>query len=270
VAKGNAQAPATHQDGSLAWDCFAAFFAARRSFLAVYRRYETRVLRFAREAGVHRDDLVLRPSDLARLFHPRRLRHLRDERLAPLRSLAHGLFREVGVVEPLDTICSHVFHESSILVEEHESVIRFRHLSDPRRYEQVLEEVSGYYPTRLRRIRRLFSDGVRRLEELLPGWAQDRVVVRSAWLFGGRVVRDAFGEEGLAGLYDKMYPEGGEAEGHLVAGRSFAASEFRAEARAAFEAVLRAVKADRRAGRRRRRADEHAAEARRAIAAVAP
>ena len=141
-------------DGPRAWDFLYAFFASRRAFHAVYQRYEARVLRFAREAGVHRDDLRLPPENLARLFHLPRLHHLRDDLVAPLRELAHGLFREVGVVEPLDTTCSHIFHEASILMEEHQSVVRFQHLSDPRRYAQVFEEVSGYYPTRLRRIRR--------------------------------------------------------------------------------------------------------------------
>jgi hypothetical protein len=255
-------------DGSLVWDFVAAFFAARRAFHAVFKRYENRVLRFARDAGVHRDDLVLRPTDLARLFYPRRLQHLRDERLGPMRALAHSLFRESGVVEPLDTTCSHVFHEFSILLEEHQSVVRFQHLSDPRRYEQVFEEVSGYYPTRLRRIRRLFADGLRRIEELLPEWSRDRVVVRSAYLFGARTVRDAWDETGLDGLYVRMYPEGGAIEGYLEAGRSFAASEFRPEARAALEAAVRLAKLEKRTGRRRRGGADRAAEARKALAAL--
>lgn len=259
---------ATTVDGSLVWDFLYAFFAGRRAFHAVFRRYEARVLRFARDAGVHRDDLELRPTDLARLFYPRRLQHLRDERLVPLRVLAHALFRESGVVEPLDTTCSHVFHEFSILLEEHQSVVRFQHLSDPRRYEQVFEEVSDYYPTRLRRIRRLFADGLRRLEELLPAWAGDRIVVRSVYLFGPRVARGVWDEPGLEGLYARMYPEGGAVEGYLEAGRSFAASDFRAEAIAALEASVRLSRADRKPPKKRGRLAECAIEARRLLATL--
>jgi len=222
-------APTPATNGPLVWDFLTAFFASRRGFQSVFVRYERRVLRLARDAGVHRDDLVLPPAQLAGLFYPRRLRHLRDRRLAPLRELGHALFRDAGVVEPLDTICSHVFHEVSILMEEHESVVRFQHLSDPRRYAQMFEEVRGYYPTRLRRIRRLFADGLRRLEELLPTWSRDRVVVRSAYLFGEKVLKGAY-EDGLVRLYAHLYPQGGAAEGYLEASRSFALSRFGEEA----------------------------------------
>ena len=259
---------ATAIDGALVWDFLYAFFAGRRAFHAVFRRYEARVLRFARDQGVHRDDLVLRPGELARLFYPKRLQHLRDERLVPLRTYAHALFRESGVVEPLDTTCSHVFHELSILLEEHQSVVRFQHLSDPRRYEQVFEEVSGYYPTRLRRIRRLFADGLRRLEELLPVWAKDRVVVRSSYLFGARVVRGAWDEPGLEGLYARMYPEGRAVEGYLEAGRSFAASGFHPEARAALESCLKLVRAEKKPARRRAGQLDFATDARRILAEI--
>jgi len=256
-------------DGSLVWDFLTAFFASRRGFQSVYRRYEARVLRFAREAGVHRDDLALPPADLARLFYPKRLQHLRDERLAPLRAFAHALFRESGVVEPLDTISSHVFHEHSILMEEHMSVVRFQHLSDPRRYAQVFEEVSGYYPVRLRRIRRLFADGLRRLEELLPTWAHDRVVVRSAFLFGDRMARGAWDDEpGLFSLYARMYPVGGPAEGFVVAGESFLASGFLPEARAALQAAVRYARRTSPGPRRKTPATELAAKARRLLASM--
>jgi hypothetical protein len=260
------------RNGGLVWDFVTAFFASRRAFLAVFRRYESRVLAFAREAGVHRDDLVLPPGDLARLFHPKRLQHLRDQRLVPLRALAHQLFREAGVVEPLDTVCSHVFHEVSILLEEHLSVVRFRHVSDPKRYEQMFEEVRGYYPLRLRRIRRLFADGLRRLEELLPGWAADRVVVRSAYLFGGRIARGVWEDDDgrpLDALYARMYPAGAAAEGYLAAGKSFLASGFAPETVAALEASVRAGKRARSASRRRTPAGACATEAKRLLASLA-
>ena len=255
-------------DGPLVWDFLTAFFASRRGFQSVYRRYEARVLGFAKDSGVHRDDLALAPADLARLFYPKRLQHLRDERLHHLRSFAHTLFRDAGVVEPLDTTCSHIFHELSILTEEHQSVVRFQHLSDPRRYHQVFDEVSGYYPIRLRRIRRLFADGLRRLEELLPGWSRDRVVVRSAYLFGDRLTRGVWEEGGLLGLYARMYPSGGAAEGYLEAGASFLASGFFPEADAALRACIRCAKKSRQSPRRSTPASVCGAKAKSLLATI--
>jgi len=267
----DAPAPVASVDGTRAWDFLVAFFASRRSFLAVFARYEARVLRFARDAGVHRDDLALAAGDLATLFHPKRLQHLRDVRFASLRATAHALFREQGAVDPLDTVASHAFHELSILLEEHLSVVRFRDLSDRRRYAQMFEEVSGYYPTRLRRIRKLFADGLRLIEEVLPAWGRDRVVIRSAYLFGERLTRGVFEEGGLAGLYARMYPSGGAAEGYLEVGRSFLASGFEREAR---RALARAAALERpsRGGRRARdrRAVACAAEARRLLRELPP
>lgn len=253
------------------WDFLVAFFASRRSFLAVYARYEARVLRLAREAGVHRDDLALPPAELASLFRIRRLQHLRDVRFSALRTAAHALFRDVGAADALDTVASHAFHELSILLEEHRSVVRFTEVSDPRRYAQMFEEVSGYYPTRLRRIRRLFADGLRRIEEVLPSFARDRVVIRSAYLFGERLARGAFEPAGLPGLYARMYPSGGAAEGYLEVGRSFLASGFVAPAREALSraaALERSLRGVRRATARRGVAC--AAEARRLLRDLPP
>ena len=261
-------ASADDGEGPLVWDFLTAFFASRRGFQSVFRRYEARVLGFARDSGVHRDDLALGPASLARLFYPKRLQHLRDERLEPLRSFAHALFRDAGVVEPLDTTCSHIFHELSILTEEHQSVVRFQHLSDPRRYHQVFEEVSGYYPIRLRRIRRLFADGLRRLEELLPGWSRDRVVVRSAYLFGDRLVRGVWEEDGLPGLYARMYPSGGAAEGYLEAGTSFLASGFLPEAEAALRSAMRFARKGRAGPRKKTPSSTCGAKARRLLSTL--
>ncbi len=92
--------------------------------------------------------------------------------------------------------------------------------------------------------------------------------MRSAYLFGARTVRDAWDDTGLDGLYERMYPEGGAVKGYLEAGRSFAASEFRPEARAALEAAVRLGKVERKTGRRRRGDVEQLAEARKALAAL--
>ncbi len=220
--------------------------AARRTFLSIYRRYERRVTSRAKALGMPRENLVLSPSDLYQLFNMRRLTFLKETRLKPLRALAHRLFA-AGDGELLDLYCSHIYHELSILHEEHRSVGRFVHIKDRRRYRKLYEEVSGYYPRRLKRIRRLFTGSVKRIENLLPKWAEHRVIKRSMYLFGDKLAKHA-GEPGLAALYVRMYPAGGEIEGYLEASRSFVESGFVTRAR---EAVQEGVDASDRLRARR-------------------
>jgi hypothetical protein len=250
--------------GAAEYDFLASFVGARHVFLSIYRHYEGRVLRAARAAGVSREALVLPPEELFALFHLGRMAELRDARLAPLRDLAQRLFGEStgesGDDELLDVYCSHVYHEFTILTEEHRSVGRFLRIHDDRRYRQLFEEVSGYYPTRLRRIRRLFTGGLRRVEALLPEWSRLRVVRRSVYLFGDVLARKAYGR-GLEALYERMYPGGGAVQGFLEAGESFHDSGFGPRAVGALE---RALEAAREAERHRKLEEAEAASAARA------
>ena len=227
------------EDGAALWDFLRRFVSARRTFISIQRRYEQRVTQKRRDLEVSRENLVLPPSELFELFNLRRLAFLKETRLKPLRELAEEIFGSRGDDELLDVYCSHIYHELSILNEEHRSVGRFLRIKDRRRYRQLFEEVSGYYPKRLQRIRRLFTGGMRRIEILLPDWARHRVVVRSVYLFGHKLAGHAYGK-GVEALYVRMYPEGREIQGYLEAARSFMTSGFMTRAR---EAAQRGVDA---------------------------
>lgn len=217
------------------------FVSARRLFADIHRHYERRVLEAAEAKGVDRDELRLPPVGLYRLFHLARLEHLRDLRLEPLRHMAIRIFGPEGDVGLMDAYCGHIYHEVSILSREHRSVGRFVRRHDPRRYRQLFDEVRGYYPERLRRVRQFFAQAGKRLDELLPTWAGERVVVRSAYLFGDRVGRKAFGR-GREALYERMYPRGGALRGYVEAARSFHASGFSTQAREALDAAEAAAR----------------------------
>jgi len=223
--------------GAQIWDFVATFIAARRVFLAIYRRYERRVLQQARERGVPRSELKLPPQQLWQLFHLERIERLRDMRLKPLRDLASEIFGPGGDEGLMDAYCGHIYHEISILSEEHRSVGRFVRQHDPRRYRALFEEVSGYYPLRLGRVLRFFRAAMKRLDELLPRWSDERIVVRSAFLFGERLSRRAW-REGREALYVRMYPNGGVIRGYLEAGRSFFDSGFTEYARQGLSEAL--------------------------------
>lgn len=228
--------------GAPLWAFFAGFVEARHAFRLVRRRYERKVLAAAEALSVARANLVLPPAELWQLFDLKQLVGLRDRYLGPLRLQADAIFGERGDDGLMDAFCGHVYHELAILCEEHRSVGRFVRLHDPERYRELFQEVSGYYPTRLKRIHRFFDKGLERLEELLPGWARHRVVVRSACLFGERLGRWAW-REGRAGLYARMYPQGRAAKGWLEAARSFHAAGFDDRARDAAGRALAAARA---------------------------
>jgi hypothetical protein len=244
--------------GALLWDFMVSFVAARRTFLAIFERYERRVLQASRRMGVGREVLVLPPRELFELFNLRRLKFLKEQRLRGLRDLAGHIFAESEDEELLDVYCSHIYHELSILAEEHRSVGRFLRIHDRRRYRQLFDEVSGYYPKRLQRIRRLFTGGLRRIETVLPDWAGHREIVRGVYLFGERLGRLTYGR-GVASVYRRMYPNGGETLGCLEAARSFLDSSFMILAR---EAATKSVEAGNRLAARRHleRAEERALE----------
>lgn len=241
--KGGMGAGTVTKRGALLWDFLTTFVASRRVFLAIYRRYERRVLKAARERGVSRTELTLPPKELYELFHLRRLERLRDDRLAALRDLAREIFGDGGDEGLMDAYCSHIYHEVSILSEEHRSVGRFVRHHDPRRYRALFQEVSGYYPLRLNRVQRLFRAGMKRLDELLPRWSRERVMVRSIYLFGDGLAHRAYGN-GREAFYLRMYPTGGVIRGYLEAGRSLFKSGFSEDAR---EALLEALAAYERA-----------------------
>ena len=228
--------------GAALWDFFATFVDARHAFRRLRRRYERRVLDAAAERNVARENLVLPPAQLWRLFDLAALEDLRDRRLEPLRRQAESIFGERGDEGLMDAFCGHVYHELAILCEEHRSVGRFVRIHDPGRYRELFQEVSGYYPTRLKRIKRFFAKGLERLEELLPTWARHRVFVRSSYLFGERLGTSAW-REGRAGLYARMYPQGRAAKGLLEAARSFHAAGFDDRAREAAAEALAAARA---------------------------
>ncbi len=233
--------------GAVLWDFLVSFVAARRNFLSIFRRYEHRVLRHAETLGVPREHLKLAPKDLFDLFHLQRLKFLRRARLRPLRDLAERIFADSEHEELLDVYCSHIYHEFSILSEEHRSVGRFLRIHDRRRYRTLFEEVSGFYPRRLRRIRRLFTGGLRRIETLLPEWAEHNVIVRCVYLFGDQLAERAYGRD-VSAIYSRMYPQGGELQGFREAAQNFHASGFLLRAR---EAAERGLAAGERLARRR-------------------
>jgi hypothetical protein len=215
-----------HTGHGLPWAILECHYVSRAAFLAIYKAYEGRVLRLVEERGIAREKLKLDPTETRDLFDTWRLNELIEKNLFSLREVSHAFFREQDVPEPYDSKVSRIYHELSILKEEHLSVRDFpRGGGGSREFARLFREVSEYYPQRLRRVRDLFARATQRLEELLPRFCADTIVLRSAFLFRNDLWPDN-ARIGLARFLGKMFPAEGVAHGFHQVARSFFKAAF--------------------------------------------
>ncbi len=210
----------------LPWEIIENHYGSLNFFKELFAAYERRVARIVQAQGIERDKITLSPVETRDLFDTWRMRELIDNRVRPLRNASHAHFRDNEVAELYDTKVSRIYHELSILKEEHLSVRDFpRELGGGREFARLFREVSTYYPERLSRVNELFERATNRLEELLPQFADGVIVLRSAYLF-----RDEMWPEdpqaGLVHFLDCMYPDQGAVHGFLVIARSFLKAGF--------------------------------------------
>ena len=203
----------------LGWRVLETHYLSRQAFLSIFRAYETRVAKLVDELGVAREDIKLNPDETRLLFDTDPLNDLIARHVQPLRERSHAYFRDHDVAEPFDSEVSQIYHELSILREEHLSVRDFPHTGG-RTFARLFQEVSKYYPQRLRRVRDLFTRAQRRLEELLPGFKDDPIVLRSAFLFREELWPEN-PRSGIVRFLGKMYVDEGVAHGFLCIARSF-------------------------------------------------
>lgn len=222
------------------WILLRTFYRSYRGFHALLDQYERRVTAFARQYGVDRKNLKLSPEELATLLDPHSLAAMRDGDLESLRTMSHRLFRTAEGADRFDSHVSSIYHEVSLLKEEHWTIREESTQADLEEYERYYREVNVYYPKRLRHVRNLYAKARKRLERLLPPMSRNRVIVRSVYLFGEQLVRDVY-PGGLEELYGHMYPGGGALQGYQLAADSFVESGFGPEAVTAYDRALAAA-----------------------------
>ncbi len=221
----------------LQWKLLRTFFRSRAAFLKLFDSYEARVASFSEQFSTKRSRLKLPADQLQSLLDFKSLEQLRDRDIVKLKEAAHELFRASDATDRLDHYVSNIYHEISILKEEHYTLKEDFVRMDKVEYDRFFREVAEFYPKRLRHVKNLYQKALRRLEELLPEMADERIVVRSLYLFGDDLLGTAY-RGGLRGLYNHMYPELGDVGGYAVAGKSFLASGFTEEALQAFRKAL--------------------------------
>jgi hypothetical protein len=209
----------------VAWELIELHFRSRHCFTAIHKDYEATVAALVAERNKPRDQLRLDADDTRRLFRTEALQDLIVQWVEPLRHIARTYFRQENVAEQYDMKVSRIYHELSILLEEHLSVQNFPRDGSAREFTRIFREVSEYYPQRLRRVRDLFSRAQRRLEELLPSLCDDQIVLRSSYLFRDELWPEST-QAGFNRFLEKMFPKGGAGMGYLTIAQSFFKASF--------------------------------------------
>jgi hypothetical protein len=225
------------------YDLLETFIEARAAYAEVHDSYEERVKKHAAERGVDRKLLRLDAGEVSKLLDFARLESLRNGPCHDLKEIAHALFRRKASTDKLDRYASEIFHELSILKEEQYKVSTFapeyHRRNELDEYESILDEVHEEFPRKVHNIHDLFERSRRRLESILRRHANDRVLVRSLFLFGDELLERAkdFYPRGLNDLTWIVYPQG-PLEFFSVVAQTFAASGFKNEAVQALERAL--------------------------------
>ena len=110
---------------SLKWRVVERFYLAWNNFQSVHDRYEQIVHDYVDKLGVPREKIRLDPKDLFELLSTQDLEVLRDDFLTPLKTACHRLFRTEDSTDFLDRLVNDIFHELSILKEEHYNVLTY-------------------------------------------------------------------------------------------------------------------------------------------------
>ena len=222
---------------SYPWRIVERFYRSRFHFLRIHDRYEELVAELVEKFGRPREEIRLQPRELSALLSYKELEVLRDEYLDPLKGACHSLYRTRDATELLDRVVHDIFHELSILKEEHYNVLTYdaRSADDEgpvkpegelaREQEAVLDEVHDVFPQKVHRIHHLYEVALDRLESLLPSFRDDPVLIRSLFLHRDRFVARSY-DRGLIRFYELMYGDSKVFEGYQNVGDSFYHSGF--------------------------------------------
>jgi len=225
--------------GHRTWTIVELFYRAHQEFREQFESYEQQVCNYSKVTGTPRTELRLNSDELAGLLDLKSMERLRDEYIHPLKDLCHLVFRGQDQTDLLDRYVSDIFHEISILKEQHYNVKKYAPLYERDAAEvelrYILDEAHNRFPQELNHIRYLFGRAQARLEHYLPRFRSSELFIRSLYCHRADFVANAY-DDGLDHFYRGMYPLG-PFEGYYRVGQSFYHGGFLAEALEAFEAA---------------------------------
>jgi hypothetical protein len=228
--------------GHRIWTIVQLFYRCHSVFGEQFESYEKKVLNLSRQMGIDRSKLRLNSADLGGLLDFKNLERIRDAYLHELKDLCHLVFRGQDRTDLLDRYVADIFHEISILKEEHYNVKTYAPLYEKDAAEvelkHILDEAHTLFPHKLRHIRYLFGRAQARLEEHLGSFRNIGLFIRSLYLHRADFIAEAY-PAGLEQFYRFMYPLG-PCEGYYEVGRSFYHAGFGHEALEALRLALAA------------------------------
>lgn len=228
------------------WVIVEHFYRSRRIYKDEHDNYERQVQDHVDQLGLPRQQIRLGPEELSRLLHFKELETVRDDHLLPLKEASHGLFRGDDSTDFLDRLLNDIFHEISILKEEHYNVLTYDPSAPDIDWEElntILDEVHEMFPIKVHRLKHLFEMATARLERILPHYKENTVLVRSLFLHRDDFAAEAY-PDGLLHFYGLLYGEQDIVTGFRVVGDSFYQAGFYGEAMECFaagEAYLQSV-----------------------------
>ena len=223
------------------WTLVDRFFRAELLYRAQHDLYEQKVASFVESFGKPRDQIRLDQEQLSGLLDFKRLEQIRDSYLLPLKKACHRFFRSHKSTDFLDRLVNDIFHELSILKEEHYNVLTYSEESERddglalEELRTIFDEVHEMFPIKVHRLLHLFERARVRMEAMLPRYNDNAVLIRSLFLNRDDFVAHVY-PDGLLGFYRILYGESCIFEGFRVAGNSFYHAGFYEQAAQAFSA----------------------------------
>lgn len=220
------------------WLFVERFYSSHKLYQEQYDLYEGKVANYVERFGKPRHEIRLEPGELSDLLDFKRLERIRDAFLLPLKDASHAFFRSDHSTDFIDRIVNDIFHEISILKEEHYNVLTYTSPDDDLAGEEmrtILDEVHEMFPIKVHRLMHLFDVARGRLEKILPAHKEDVVFIRSLFLNRDGFVAEAY-EDGLIQFYRLIYGDDRAFDGFKTVGDSFYHSGFYDQALLGFEA----------------------------------
>jgi hypothetical protein len=224
------------------WKIIELFYKSWLMYRQMHDIYEEKVANYSRERNVRREDLKLGPADLAGLIDFLKLEQLRDRYLFSLKTHCHDIFRGHGNTDQLDRYVSDIFHEISILKEEHYTVQHYApgwaDTHAEMELNSIMQEAIEVFPRKIHHVYYLFRNAIERIEKLLPHYRKNRILLRSLFLNRKGFIAAAY-PKGLDTFYTFLFPGPGPLEGYYETGVSFFKSAFHDLAIESFKAGTR-------------------------------